>query len=224
MADDKNSTIKIYIDNKEQKDVTIQNEERDDVLTAIQGYGGKTKNPYPGFVANIDVSNLLDGNHTLKIDIISSLGEMITTETKNIVVKKYDTKICIDSPQEKYIQENNVYLRGWVMSELENKQIIVKINGNKVGNVKSEERPDVLNTIKNYGGEQNNKVPGFNAQIDLSVYEKGEHTITIEVYSNDMDETIERVQIKITNQKQIVMETGSYGICGIWKKGQIRRV
>lgn len=224
MTDDKNAEIKIYIDNKEQKNLTISKEERDDVLKAIQGYGGKTKNPYPGFVTNIDVSSLLDGKHTLKIDVVSSLGEIITTETKNIVVKKYDTKICIDSPQEKYTSENSVYLRGWVMSELKNKKIIVKINGNTVENVKAEERPDVLNTIKNYGGEQNNEVPGFNAQIDLSGYEKGEHTITVEVYSNDMNETIESVQIKVTNKKQIVQETGSYGISGIWIKGQIRRV
>lgn len=224
MTDDKDSTIKIYIDDKEQKNVNIEKQEREDVLKAIKAYGGKTNNPYPGFATSIDVSNLLDGNHVLRIDVISSLGEIITTEKKNIVVKKYDTKICIDSPQETYMQGNSVYLRGWVMSELKNKQIIVKVNGNKVENVKTEERPDVLNSIKDYGGEQNNNVPGFNAQIDLSGYEKGEHTIIVEVYSKDMNETIERAQIKINNKKQIVMETGSYGISGIWKKGQIRRL
>lgn len=221
MTEDENAQIKISINGKEQENIKIESESREDVLKAVQGYGGKQKNPKPGFVANIDVSNLLDGKYTLKIDIVSKLGEIIATVQREIIVKKYDTKICIDSPQTSYVSGNSVYVRGWVMSELKNKQVVIKIDDEKIEGVNSEQRPDVLEIIKNYGGQENNEIPGFNAQIDLTKYEKGEHTITIEVHSNEMEETIERVQIKITDKKPIVQETGSYGISGIWIKGQI---
>ena len=42
------------------------------------------------------------------------------------------------------------------------------------------EKVDVLNAITGYGGK-NNKTPGYQTLIDLSNYNYGEHTVTIEV-------------------------------------------
>ena len=83
MSEDKNDSIEIYIDNVKLNTTYV---EREDVLNAIPGYGGRDTNPTPGFTAKISAKNFGVGNHTLKIVNLNNMGEVITSYTKNIYI------------------------------------------------------------------------------------------------------------------------------------------
>ena len=69
LCSDTSATLKIYIDGKDTNAV-ITRVERNDVLNAIPGYGGKTSNPKPGFKTTLDLSKISYGNHTIKYAVL----------------------------------------------------------------------------------------------------------------------------------------------------------
>ncbi len=207
MTEDEEAEIKVYIDGEEKTGLTIEREEREDVVNSIEGYGGREKNPMPGFITKVDTSDCSDGVHELKIEVYSRTNEVIAISKKQINIKKYDGRICIDEPVNENVKlEMNV--KGWVMAEDEEAKIKVYIDGEeKIGlTIEREEREDVLAVIKNYGGEEKNKTPGFRTSIDTSKYKDGEHELKIEVYSK-YNEIIE------TNVKQINIKKYDSRIC-----------
>ena len=76
MANISNTSIKAYLDGKE-VETTVNYMERADVIEKVTGYGTAEQNPKPGFELNIDAKNLSEGNHKIKIDVLS--GEEVLT-------------------------------------------------------------------------------------------------------------------------------------------------
>ena len=187
MSDDKDAIVKMYLDNKEISNVSITKEERPDVLNAIKGYGDKSINPKPGYTGNIDMSNVTDGNHTYTVKVFSKSGRELTSETRNITVKKYDAISDINEPEQNSTQKTSMKIRGWVMTQDENATIEYYIDDKKIENstISRVERQDVLNVYegKQYGYKEQNPLPGFEAVIDTSSYKDGIHTFKIIVKS-----------------------------------------
>lgn len=184
MSEDKDAQIKMYIDNQELKDVKIMREIRIDVINAIKDYGSASINPKPGFIANIDMTNITDGNHQFKVKIFTKDGRQMAEETRSIIVKKYNATSDIDNPFNEYAREQ-MYVRGWYMSDDENATIKMYMDNTELTGYKleREKRPDVLNAIKGYGGAIKNPIPGFKTIIDISKVNDGPHTFRLEVYS-----------------------------------------
>ena len=197
-------SIKLYID-ENLIDVLERNQERPDVLKAILGYGGKDKNPIPGFIKTIDISNILDGNHVLKIKVVNeNTNKVLKEETKKIYIKKYKTKMHIDSPINNQSVQQNVLIRGWVMSENENIEVQTYINNKLVTTIeRNENREDVLKAITGYGGENTNPVPGFNKTVDLSSYKKGSNKITIKIIDKNTKEILQYKDVYINIKEDI---------------------
>ena len=135
MCTEKNTGVKIYIDDKELTDAKIEREDRPDVLKAINGYGTEKENPQPGFKSEINISNLKDGEHTLKIAI--TVGEKTSKyiQIQKFYLKKYNTQMYWDEPDYTETKANEITIRGWVMSELADKEIIVKFDDKKIDNI-----------------------------------------------------------------------------------------
>ena len=87
MSEDKNSTVKIYLDNNEISEEVLR-VEREDVLNAIDGYGGRDTNVLPGYMVTTNISKLTVGYHTLSIKIYNHLNEIINTQ--NVTLYIYD--------------------------------------------------------------------------------------------------------------------------------------
>ena len=183
MTEDKESKIKVFINNEEITGLNIEREERADVIKAIQGYGGTEKNPTPGYKTVVDTSNYGDGIYELKIQIISD-NVIIGESKKSFGIKKYDAKIYVDSPVENQIyRSNNIIIKGWEMSEHPVSTVKIKIDNSDVEDVERVEREDVLNVITDFGGRATNTIPGFYKLQDISNLSDGKHVINIEVYS-----------------------------------------
>ena len=84
-----NSTVKIFIDNKELTGVSrFSNSEVLDRINKINGYGNASMNATPGFSVNIDFSKFSTGSHNLKVELWTKLGEKIDTKNKKIFIYK----------------------------------------------------------------------------------------------------------------------------------------
>lgn len=187
MTEDVNTKVKIYIDGKEQQIQTINRKERIDVINAIHGYGEIEKNPKPGYNIKIDISNIKDGEHILKLETVSANGQVTTTREKKIEIDKYGAREYIDIPTVMGQVKNTLFVSGWVMSTDENAQIKIYINNEEqqLTEFKRTERPDVLKSIAGYGGVEKNPKPGYEASIDVSKYEDGKYTLRVDVISRE---------------------------------------
>jgi len=185
LSEDTQAKIRVSIDGKEQTGLKVESEKRPDVLKLIPGYGGANLNPTPGFNVNVNTSKLSDGKHTLKIEVISRIGEVLATDTRTITIKKYDAKIYIDKPVvDQVVRGDNLIIKGWEMSEQLNSKVYIYVDNKKVPDIVRQERPDVLAAIKDYGGTNTNVKPGFYVQANVANLKEGIHTVKVEVWSD----------------------------------------
>lgn len=77
MANVANTTIRATVDNKEIDKSLIKYTNREDVLKAITGYGTREQNAQPGFEINLTSLNLGQGEHTIKIFLMSKDNETL---------------------------------------------------------------------------------------------------------------------------------------------------
>lgn len=207
--------LKVYIDNNLIDNIE-RNQNRQDVLNAISGYGGKTKNPIPGFERIIDISNISNGVHTLKIKVVNkNNNQVLKEETQRINVNKYKVKMHIDNPTYNQNVNDKLYVRGWVMSESQNIDIKLYINNQLVDTIeRNEKREDVIKAIIGYGGITSNPIPGFNKEIDISNYKNGNYKITVKIIDKNTNETITYNEVYVnknqnTNSNQNGNQSGN---------------
>ena len=191
LSDDQNASIEIYVDDKLQS--LPKRYEREDVLKAISGYGGRNTNPTPGYKGTIDTSKLKDGIHKLRVVLKSSNGKIIKEMSTNFNVKKYDTKIEIDKPIGKTVyNKENIEYQGWIMSEDKNAEVRIYIDDALQTSPERYKREDVLKAISGYGGRSTNSTPGYRGTIDYKKFTEGTHTFKVEVVTklNENEEEI----------------------------------
>ena len=219
MCTEKNAGVKIYIDDKEMTDKQIERENRPDVLKAISGYGTEKENPQPGFKTEINMSKLKDGEHTLKI--VVTVGEEVSKyiQTQKFYLKKYNTQMYWDEPDYTETKSNEITIKGWVMSELADKEIIVKFDDEKIDNITFEKRNDVIKAIKGSGTEKENPQPGFKTKLNVKSYSKGNHIIKLQVLSKINNEIIEEYKKEILLGEKIERKILKYGYSGAYLKG-----
>lgn len=90
MANVSDTKIKVAIDNDQNivKDENINYIARQDVINAVAGYGTIKENPKPGFNFKVNLSNLAQGEHTIKITVINKDGKVLQTYTKKFKMDK----------------------------------------------------------------------------------------------------------------------------------------
>ena len=183
MSEYENPTLEVYLDNQKQE-VVFDRHKRADVIQAITGYGSASINTNPGYMTDLDVSNLDYGTHEVKVIAKDSSGKTLYEETRKFSKKKPETKISIDDPSSNKKVNRSFHISGWVMSEDKDRYIEIAIDDVKVNTeITNKEREDVLAAIDGCGGKENNPLPGYSTNIDLSNYLDGEHKLTVSVYS-----------------------------------------
>ena len=186
MSESKDAKVNVYVDDELQEEVTRY--EREDVLEAITGYGGRDTNKTPGYKGSINYSNLSEGYHTLKVDVvIPSTGEVISTATSKFLLKKYSTKIEIESPVNNSNKKTTIDVKGWVMSEDKNGTIEIYVDNEKIDTttLKRTERDDVLSSVVGYGDVSTNPTPGYEMTIDSSEMADGLHNYKVVYVSSE---------------------------------------
>ena len=181
LSQEKNKTIKFYIDNNEITD-KIKFYARDDVFQAIQGYGTKESNPKPGYDGAIDISNLKDGQHKLTIKVSNGNGQEIASKDVKFNVKKYNTLLQYDTPIANSNIKSNFTVQGWVLSEDPGATVEVQFNG-KTYTPERQVRNDVFKVVSGFGGTSTNKTPGYRVIINTENVKDGTHEVKVIVKS-----------------------------------------
>ena len=224
LSENSNREIEAYIDDK---DVTTQLkfQKRDDVVNAIQGYGGAKTNAIPGFYGVYDSSNLSDGTHKIKILLKDKITkEVYESNEKEFSLKKYDAYITIDYPQAWTNNRDSMYIQGWQLSSLAERKIEVWINGDNITDkISTYSRQDAVNAMKGkgYGDETTNECAGFSGTIDIRNYDSGDYILKVRVLSTKTSELLSETS-RIIGINKITFEIGTFGYSGLKVAGDSR--
>ena len=186
MSNDKKATMNIYIDGNKMETTPLKRMQRPDVIAAISGYGGKELNPEPGFETSIDITKVTQGVHKIVYQLETAEGEILAKKIANIEIKKgefyIDTQYNCNT-----FEGRNIGIKGWIMTSDPTSKMKIYIDGQdtKTDFSKRIERADVIAGISGYGGASLNPKPGFEANLDISTYTAGNHTVTYRLEQAD---------------------------------------
>ena len=200
MTDAKNASLKVKV-NGEEVSTTINRIHRDDVLSSVTGCGGKENNPQPGFRAVLDTINFPYGTNTVEVSAYAENGDLLKTVSSQFVIKKYETCLNVEVPDVTSAAKQEIYLRGWMMSEDKNATVKVELDGKDISDqIKRGSREDVLASVSGYGGRENNPNPGFEATISTNQLKDGQYELVISSMDSN-GRTLQRIVRKVQVNK-----------------------
>ena len=189
ISKENNTSIKILLDNNI-VDQTVYIE-RPDVLRAYKDFNNDN-NKTPGFISQINTTNIKDGNHVISVQVINGNNNIIKEVKRNIKIKKNNSRLYLESIS-KEVNGYIMKISGWKMTDFVNDKINVTIDGKSIDNlnIKEIERPDVIRSVTGYGANTNNPKPGFETEINLEKYTDGNHKVSVQIINNNTNEVIE---------------------------------
>lgn len=218
LANIPDTKLKVYIENKEIENLSIEYSYKYDLISMVKGYGTYKENPTPNFKIVIPVTEFGSGDNEIEIKMISEQGDVL--EEAKSTIPEYKTQICIDTIYDRTTITNETqFLGGWVMTTVPNTRVRVLIDGNyRNEDVTRYERQDVINAISGYGNNGTNSQPGFGCNIDFSKFNLGLHQIAIRVEENNGKIVGEQV-IYIFLRQSVIYEQGTFGDSGLVRAG-----
>lgn len=182
MSEDSKNKVEVILNGTTYQ---TQRQVRPDVLNAIKGYGGSSTNSKPGYTVDIDTTGIKDGTHNITTRVVSELGQVLSQETRKISIHKYIGLVNIDEPMVTMVNTSAIKVQGWELSENKNSTVKIYIDNRQMSTtITRQERQDVLNAVKGYGGAAKNATPGFLATVNVSNLSEGKHTIKVTSFSN----------------------------------------
>ena len=182
MSEDSKNKVEVILNGTTYQ---TQRQVRPDVLNAIKGYGGSSTNSKPGYTVDIDITGIKDGTHNITTRVVSELGQVLSQETRKISIHKYIGLVNIDEPIVTMVNTSTIKVQGWELSENKNSTVKIYIDNRQMSTtITRQERQDVLNAVKGYGGAAKNATPGFLATVNVSNLSEGKHTIKVTSFSN----------------------------------------
>ncbi|SMC20925.1 hypothetical protein SAMN02745134_01149 [Clostridium acidisoli DSM 12555] len=188
--------VQISVDNGTAQNATI-GQSRADVDRFYQGYtGGKNS----GYSANLDVSSLSTGAHTVKV---TSTGNDGVVTSQNVVIYKVPSgsknmpqHVDIDTPSNGFnlATTGTLDVTGWSLNGYGVQKVQVYVdNGNETDATIGLSRPDV---DKVFPGYDTGKSSGYTASVTLPTLSDGIHTIKVVSIGNDGSQAVATVNIK----------------------------
>ena len=182
MSEDSKNKVEVILNGTTYQ---TQRQVRPDVLNAIKGYGGSRTNSKPGYTVDIDTTGIKDGTHNITTRVVSELGQVLSQKTRKISIHKYIGLVNIDEPMVTMVNTSTIKVQGWELSENKNSTVKIYIDNRQMSTtITRQERQDVLNAVKGYGGAAKNATPGFLAPVNVSNLSEGKHTIKVTSFSN----------------------------------------
>ena len=220
VSNDSVAGLQIFVDGNKINS-TITRVSRADVdATVSSSYGGTAMTPKAGFQATVDISNLVKGNYTIKVQELSRYGEVICeSSTKiNIENKKYIGEICIDYPtyNKSYNSSENISITGWAVANDENAVVEIYVDGVLKVTANRHYREDVVYYMNKYENKTANA--GFKTEINSAGLSNGTHTLTVQEKSRYGD-IIVGAEVKFIVETMVISNNTSTNILTSDSKG-----
>ena len=146
---------------------------------------------------------------------IETIRIQIINKITGVRARMYVDEPIMDGVSTVKVTQKTTTIRGWAMTNVDGAHIRIEVDGKGAGSeVTREERQDVLDRIKGYGGEEKNPEPGFRATINFEEYSVGNHTISVKVLGPD-NTLLCSIDKTLNVQPDFVFETGTYGLSGL---------
>ena len=175
--------IKIYVDNT-LKTENVNRYSRTDVDKISAPYGGTSTTKNAGFSANINIENLQEGTHKIKVEQVDRSGKTIDSQEKTVYIKSgYRGLMILDTITEgkTITTPTTEYLRiaGWAVSDDPNTKIKLYVNGVCwLQDMKRTYRADLSTISKEYGGVTKNA--GYEENVYVGALPEGRHIVRID--------------------------------------------
>ena len=190
----KSTTLKFYIDNHEVSINNFKRVKREDISNQITDkYNLENQNKQPGFIGDIDLSNYLDGNHTLKVEAINQVtDEVLSYVIHDFKLVKYIGNMYLDTP-DMNVSGINIEISGWSLTTSPASTLKFYIDGKEINivNFSRKIREDVIEAYKyKYDADKLQDLPGFEGILDVSSYLDGKHVIVAKLINLATEEII----------------------------------
>ena len=203
VSDDEKAELKLYVNNVCWRNIE-RNVDRQDVIKAKSQFAQTTK--VAGYSTEVDISQFPEGNHEIRVDMVSRYGKVL--DSKNVIINSstpdYKGNLFVDSPvQNQKYSSRALEVKGWTLSEDKDDCVRIYLNGEYATTAERKSREDVLNVYENqFGGRDVNAFPGYYSLVDISKLREGMHTLKIVNYSKYGKE-IKSVEVRfmISNTK-----------------------
>ena len=157
-------------------------------------------------------------------------GEEAGTTGKNLKLEAIEIKIVpkiqnkikmnIETSIPSKIGQENLKISGWVMTDINNTTIKANIEGEEYPiSITRTQRKDIIETIKGYGGQEKNPLPGIEINIDFKNATLGNKKIIIQCI-NEEENVLAEQYFNIKICKTIKYEEGTYGESGLKVAGK----
>ena len=186
-----NTKLKVYIDEKEMDESNIKYSYKYDLISIVSGYGTYTENPTPNFDIDIPVDNISQGQHSIRIEFVTSDGNILQKSEGIITIDKSIKSILnLDtSINGNIFDRTGIHIEGWKLANLSNTELKVYIDGKEIdkSNIKYSYKYDLISIVQGYGTYAENPTPNFDIDIPVDNISQGQHLIEIEFVTSDGD-------------------------------------
>ena len=184
IASDSQAYLRLYIDNK----LLISNVSRTNTIIAdVAGYDfEKSVTAKHGFVSKINIENYSIGTHTIKIEMVSRLGDVIGILTSRFQINRsvFSGWVNIDTPADEFIVRRNestiLNIKGWATCSDPKAKITVMVdNAVLTYNCERYVRADITPDIRFQTEIDATPKAGFITTYDTAGLSLGKHVVTV---------------------------------------------
>ena len=189
LATEANTELHVYIDNTIIDDKYIKYVYKYNLISIVQGYGTYIENPKPNFDIDIPVDNISHGKHKIKIEFVTSDGNILQKVENTINIDKSIKSILnIDTTINNVtFGKKGIHIEGWKLATEADTKLQIYINNTKIDDscIKYAYKYDLISIVKGYGTYKENPKPNFDINIPTKNYSDGKYTLTIKFVTSD---------------------------------------
>ena len=189
LATEENTRLQVYIDNTKIDDSYIKYAYKYDLISIVKGYGTYKENPTPNVDIDIPVDNISHGKHKIRIELVTSDGNILQKIENNINIDKSIKSILnVDTNINNVtFGKKGIYIEGWKLATEENTKLQIYMNNTKIDDtcIKYAYKYDLTSIVKGYGTYKENPKPNFDINIPTNNYSDGKYTLTIKFVTSD---------------------------------------
>ena len=183
VSNDKNATVKLYVNNCCWGNIS-RNVERQDVRNAFPSYANAT--PTPGFIYNMDIAAFPEGTHQIKVEEVSQTGKVLGTSIVNINISTpiYSAILHIDNPVTNTRYASGIMkIYGWAVSNAPEDYVSIYLDDVYQTGAERQAREDVIAMHGQQFGLDNSYKAGIYSEISTGNLGEGSHSVKVIQYS-----------------------------------------
>lgn len=188
--------IKAYIDGKSVTTLKYGSK-REDVYKAFPEYDNKNS----GYIGEISMNNISEGDHTLKIEALGNDGSKAEASVKFKNNKK-KSMVYIDYPSNGKQLIDKIDIGGWAIGHNKVEKVEAFINDKSIGELKyGYDRADVAKAYPDY---KDIKYSGYKGTLNISDFSAGKYKLKVKATGVDGSVGVAEKDIEICKKKTLI--------------------